>query len=200
MGIAGLRISPTTSRAASKFAARQAERLKIARFRLPQAYRELGSEVYSGGKFTEEFAEFWGPISAAEGRLAALPSPKPGGGIASKVGNRARIEAAERKLATALADLGRAAYARHGAACGSPAAVEAVEALERRVADLDEQLHSLESSRSGRLIGPKWLAAAGATIVALIVLSMLGETLHSLFVCVLLAIGCYAAWRFLRRK
>ncbi len=135
-------------KAASKFTALQAERLKIAQMKLPAAYRDLGNDVYVEGLFREDFAELLAQISAAEARLEQTKnSVRADGGLTSKVVSRVQLESAQRKFDALLAELGQAAYERHEGASGPPDLLAEIKQHQQRLHELDDEMQSLEQSR-----------------------------------------------------
>jgi hypothetical protein len=188
-------------KAASRFAASQAERLKIVQFKLPEAYRDLGADAYAQHRFDDEFPHLYPEIRLAEDEVKNLQAAQQSWGqLTAKIKNRAQLEAAERHLHGTLRELGQLAYAEFAAASGPPALIATIESLDRRVSELDAELQSLEQSRSGRLIGPKWLALAGLAIVLIVLLSIAGHLLQPLVLVLALAVTGYFGYRYFIKK
>jgi hypothetical protein len=188
-------------KAASRFATGQAERMKIASRKLPAAYTALGNDIYSEGLFREDFAELLDQIALADGQLQQIKdSARAQGGLASKVISRVQLETAQRKFDSLLAELGKAAYQQHGGASGPRELLGTIDQLEQRLGELDRELESLERSRSGRLIGPKWLAGGALGVAVLILLVVAGGALRNLLLLVVLAGAGYAGYRYLAKK
>jgi hypothetical protein len=188
-------------KAASRFATAQAERMKIASRKLPGAYTALGNDIYSEGLFKEDFAELLEQIALADGQLQQIKdSAKTQGGLASKVISRVQLETAQRKFDALSAELGKAAYLQHGGASGPRELLVTIDQFEQRLTELDRELESLERSRSGRLIGPKWLAGGALAVAVLILLVVAGDVLRNLILLLVLAGAGYAAYRYSTKK
>ncbi len=188
-------------KAASRFAACQAERLKITSLKLPAAYTALGTDVYHDGLFKDDFADLFAQVSVAEDQLQQTKdSARAQGGLASKVVSRVQLDSAQRKFDALLAELGKAAYQEHGGASGPRELRATIADLEKRVSELDSELSSLEQSRSGRLIGPKRLAAGAAAVALVILLTIAGDALRNVLLLLVLAAAGYAGYRYFTKK
>jgi hypothetical protein len=187
-------------KAASRFATRQAERMKIASLKLPAAYTALGNDIYTEGLFKDDFADLVGKIELAEGQLDQIKnSARSQGGLAKMV-SRVQLDSAQRKFEALLAELGKAAYQEHGGVSGPREMLVTIDQLERRVNELDGELKSLEQSRSGRLIGPKWLAAGALGVALLILLVVSSGLVRNLLLLILLAGAGYVGYRYFTKK
>ncbi len=188
-------------KAASRFASCQAERMKITSLKLPAAYSALGQDIFREKVFREDLAELHAQVAFAEDQLQQSKDSSRGqGGLTSKVVSRVQVESAQRKLDAALAELGKAAYQLHRGDGGTSELVATIDALEKRVGELDSELVSLEKSRSGRLIGPKWLAVGGLGLALLILIVVSSGALRNLLLLLALAGAGYLGYRSFTKK
>ncbi len=110
--------------------------------------------------------------------------------------SRVQLDTAQRKFDALLGELGKAVYEQHAGAGAPRALLQTISQLETRLGELDQELSTLEQSRSGRLIGPKRLAIGAGLVVLLILLVVAGDALRSVLVVLLLAAGGYAGYRY----
>jgi hypothetical protein len=188
-------------KAASRFATGQAERLKITSLKLPAAYAALGSDIRREKVFMDVLAELHAGAAMADSQLQQIKdNSRSQEGITSKVVSRVQLESAQRKYDAALTELGKAAYQLHRGDSSTSELVATIDALEKRLGALDAELATLEQSRSGRLIGPKWLAIGALGVVLLILLVITSGALRNLLLLLVLAGAGYLGYRNFTKK
>ena len=110
------------SKAAGQLAAKQAERAKLTKITLPNAYRPLGKYIHGAGSFRADFRDIYARIDTLLTEISVLSADKPKvQGFAKKAKaaakaakDKTQIKALHIMVNRAYTELGKAAFEKHG--------------------------------------------------------------------------------------
>ena len=165
-------------KAAAQLVAKQAERTKLVNLTLPAAYQALGKHVHAAGVLRDEFGDLFhkidGLLKDIEAHSVATPKAE---GFAEKARatakaaqDLAQVQSLKLKLSRTFADLGKAAFEKHGEESGPAEVVHPVAIARTRLEKLDAEIARLSQAQPGQVLTPKRIAIGGFAIAALAVL------------------------------
>ncbi len=168
-------------KAAAQLVAKQAVRTKLLNVNLPAAYQALGKQIHGTGNYRDEFPEVFKRLDDALAAIAALKTnsataPKAEGfaakakAAANATTDMAHAQTLKLKLNHLFAELGKAAFEKHGNDSGPEEVVCPVLDCRARIGELDAEIKSLSQSEPGQMITPTRLAIGGLCIAAIVIL------------------------------
>jgi hypothetical protein len=157
----------------AKLVAKQAERMKVANFSLPGAYRKLGEEVFKAGTLKDKLGEIFARIQLSIEEQEKLNQSGPAAeGFAEKMkvaAISAKNMAVSKKIdydrGGLFSELGRLAYEGHKDVLGHGASIDAVAKEVEKLVSLDEEISNLISAGKGSFLNPKNVAFGLVAIV-----------------------------------
>lgn len=174
-------------KAAGLLIAKQTERTKLLNVTLPHHYHCLGKHLFGSRQYADEFATLHQNIDALLGQIKTLETrsanePK-AEGIAAKA--KAAAKAAQdavqaktlkMKLGHALAELGKAAFEKHGEESGPEDLIRPIANAKSRAEQLATEMAQLSKAPAGQVLTPKRIAI-GAFAVACLLLLLVGKSM-----------------------
>lgn len=172
-----------SAKAAAQLTAKQAERTKLTSVTLPHAYRELGKDIHSTGRYRDQFPDEFAKADELKGRIAGLRQASPhkegetksftdrAKETAGKARDAAHAKTLEVELNSVLRKLGRAAFEKLGKGSGAPALTGPIEQCQQRLATLDAEIQAIDSSAASGALTPRRLLV-GTGVVAVLVLCL----------------------------
>jgi hypothetical protein len=173
-------------KAAGLLIAKQIKRTKLLKVTLPGHYRALGQRLHGEGQYRDEFPSSFqaidallSQIKAVEARSANEPKAE---GIAAKVKaatkatwDMVRVKALKMKRGHPFAELGKAAFEKHGEQSGSTELVNPIVNAHTRLAALDSDIRHLSESPPGQVLTPRRIAigVVGLAIVLVVLVGLL---------------------------
>ena len=150
------------TKAAAQVAAKQAERAKINQVTLPNAYWVLGKDIYTAGRFRDEFGDLYAKVDDTVGKIRAInqaaqntPQPqsltdkaKSAAGHAADLAKSKSLEVGANSL---LRQLGHAAYEKHKGESGPQPLVDAIIEAVSDLAAIDADIQRLSGGGDARL-------------------------------------------------
>lgn len=169
-------------KAAGQYAAKTAQRTKIASITLPGAYRALGKHICHEKAFLDEFPDQWkevddclAQIKALQDQAAARPKAEGFGdkakAAATATKETAQVKALEVRASQTMGRLGEAVFAKHGEQSGPEALVRPIVDARSQLQALDAEIAQLAESSKGKALTPKRIAIGG--IAALLIVGVL---------------------------
>jgi hypothetical protein len=172
--------SPTMiqeAKAAARATALAAEKKRIELINLPAAYRQLGRQCFEERRWATDFPEAYRELDSlheqsaqSQKRSAEIPPgttmPEKAKSLASKGVEYAKSQQISAQIQTALANLGKEAYAKHRNKAGTDSVTSPVTTLETRLDQIGKE-QGTSSVAAGRY---KWLKRFAAAMALLVVL------------------------------
>ena len=132
------------SKAAGQFAAKQAERAKLTQITLPNAYRPLGRHIHGASSFRADFGDIYARIETLLTEIAILSAEKrkvqgfaeKAKAVAKAAKDKTQIKALHIMVNRAYAELGKAAFEKHGDKSGPTELVKPILDCRARLEEL----------------------------------------------------------------
>lgn len=159
------------AKAAGQLVSKQAELTKLRNVSLPNAYQQLGGDLHSSGRHRDEFETEFTAVEEINAQATALkdrPSApatqtasekmKAAAGAAKTA---AQLKLLSQKRNSALAALGKVAFATHSTTAAAAEFVTPIATLLQHEQDLEQEIKELCETKQGNWITPKRMACAG---------------------------------------
>jgi hypothetical protein len=178
----------TTSRAAGRLIAAQAERTKLVNIDLSAVYRDLGRYLHQNSDDLDEFQEQTKRICELKRKIDEIRRSVDSASTKVNVSDKIKGIAAstkatadrmllEQKLRQAYGDLGQAAYGDSKA--GPEELVAKLSELRSRLQLLDADINKLSQAPAGEMMTPKRIAMTGGLALAILALACITWTATS---------------------
>ncbi len=177
------------AKTAAKLVARQAERTKLLKVDLPEAYGALGKHIHSAGLHRLDLPSLFTEIDEALKKAASAghgpDGPSESGAAAGKkkdfftaAKDSAHAKALRMQIQPLYKRLGEECFDRFGTQCEASELLAAVQGVRARLAALDGEIAMLSQAQPGQLLTPTRIAVSGsfalATCAVLFCLGLMG--------------------------
>jgi len=163
--------------------AKQTERTKLLNVTLPHHYHCLGKHLFGSRQYADEFATLYQNIDALLGQIKTLETghanePK-AEGIAAKATAAAKTaqyavqgKTLKMKLGHALAELGKAAFEKHGEGSGQEELIRPIANAKLRAEQLATEIAQISKASAGQILTPKRIAIGGVAVVCVVLVAI----------------------------
>ncbi len=177
--------------AAVKLVIKAAVRHRLMKLTLPKAYVRLGNDVFSTGRFREDFAQLYEQANDDLQRIEALRRTSPADpsqtqaltnrvkDAVTRVGRACRGWAVKRRNSSTLMELGRTSYDRYGDRAGPVDLTAPIANLKHRTEILDQEIRELPEMHRHGILTPLRLVVITSTTLGCILLFSLWHGLSA---------------------
>ncbi len=154
-----------TTKAAGHLAAAEARKARLVKITLPAAYRALGRNIFSDGRFRSEYPEVYAEIDGINAEITRLTTRHDGDlqgafvekakQTVSKIKDKTQAKALGLKLGSLMRRLGDVSFVDHKERSGPEPFVDPINACLDKIRAADEEIRQLSNPNDDRWLRPR---------------------------------------------